>query len=114
MIAAIPPRLFHRKLWSRTHRRKLWLITRKGEHFAGVDANARRVRGTTADGEIAATVHSSKKGDCDDGAFGERMQREREMRRIGLDEIAESTKIASRMLRALECEEFDNFRRHLQ
>src|SRR3981081_3292596 len=41
------------------------------------------------------------------GSFGERMQREREMRSISLDEIAESTKIGARMLRALEEEEFD-------
>ncbi|MCU1311147.1 MAG: hypothetical protein JWO20_2272 [Candidatus Angelobacter sp.] len=41
------------------------------------------------------------------GTFGERMQREREMRSISLDEIAESTKISARMLRALEEEEFD-------
>src|SRR5437016_6562638 len=31
------------------------------------------------------------------GSFGERMQREREMRTITLDEIAESTKIGTRM-----------------
>jgi cytoskeleton protein RodZ len=41
------------------------------------------------------------------GSFGERMQREREMRSISLDEIAESTKIGARLLRALEEEEFD-------
>src|SRR5437879_1062766 len=41
------------------------------------------------------------------GTFGERMQREREMRSITLDEIAESTKISARMLRALEEEEFE-------
>jgi cytoskeleton protein RodZ len=41
------------------------------------------------------------------GSFGERMQREREMRRITIEEIAESTKIGSRMLRALEDEDFD-------
>jgi cytoskeleton protein RodZ len=41
------------------------------------------------------------------GAFGERMQREREMRGITLEEISESTKITSRCLRALEEEEFD-------
>lgn len=40
-------------------------------------------------------------------SFGEKMQREREMRNISLDEIAESTKIGSRMLRALEQEDFD-------
>lgn len=41
------------------------------------------------------------------GGFGERMQREREMRSITLEEIAESTKIGCRMLRALEQEDFD-------
>jgi len=41
------------------------------------------------------------------GSFGERMQREREMRSIALEEIAESTKISCRMLRALEEEDFD-------
>src|SRR5437899_56708 len=41
------------------------------------------------------------------GSFGEKMQREREMRSISLDEIAESTKISARMLRALEEEEFN-------
>src|SRR5205085_5939916 len=40
------------------------------------------------------------------GSFGERMQREREMRTITLDEIAESTKIGTRMLHALEAEDF--------
>jgi cytoskeleton protein RodZ len=38
--------------------------------------------------------------------FGERMQREREMRGITLDEIANATKIGSRTLRALEEEDF--------
>lgn len=41
------------------------------------------------------------------GSFGERMQREREMRSIALEEIAESTKISARMLRALEEEDFE-------
>ena len=40
------------------------------------------------------------------GPFGERMQREREMRGITLDEIAEATKITVRCLRAIEREEF--------
>ena len=39
--------------------------------------------------------------------FGERMQREREMRGITLEEIATATKIGARSLRALEQEEFD-------
>jgi len=41
------------------------------------------------------------------GSFGERMQREREMRGITLEEISESTKITSRCLQALEEEDFD-------
>jgi cytoskeleton protein RodZ len=40
------------------------------------------------------------------GSFGERLQREREMRSISLDEIADSTKISTRFLRALETEDF--------
>lgn len=41
------------------------------------------------------------------GSFGDRLRREREMRGITLDEIAESTKIARRHLEALEKEDFD-------
>lgn len=41
------------------------------------------------------------------GSFGERLRREREMRGIGLDEIAAATKISTRNLRALEEEKFD-------
>ena len=41
------------------------------------------------------------------GSFGERLRREREMRGISLDNIAESTKIGTRLLRALEEEHFD-------
>src|ERR1019366_8301347 len=41
------------------------------------------------------------------GAFGERLRREREMRDISLDEIAAVTKIGTRLLRALEDEQFD-------
>ena len=41
------------------------------------------------------------------GAFGERLRREREMRDISLDEIAATTKIGTRLLRALEDEQFD-------
>jgi len=40
------------------------------------------------------------------GSFGERLQREREMRGISLEEIADSTKIGTRSLRALEQEDF--------
>jgi len=39
--------------------------------------------------------------------FGERLRREREMRGISLDEVAASTKIGTRLLRALEDEHFD-------
>lgn len=42
------------------------------------------------------------------GSFGDRLRREREMRGITLDEIAESTKIARRHLESLEKEEFDS------
>ena len=41
------------------------------------------------------------------GSFGERLQREREMRGITLEQMSEATKITSRCLRALEEEEFD-------
>lgn len=40
------------------------------------------------------------------GSFGERLRREREMRGITIEEIAEATKIGSRNLRALEDEHF--------
>ncbi len=39
--------------------------------------------------------------------FGERLRREREMRNISLDEIAATTKVGTRLLRALEDEQFD-------
>jgi cytoskeleton protein RodZ len=42
------------------------------------------------------------------GSFGERLRREREMRGITLDEIAESTKISRRHLESLEKEDFDS------
>ena len=41
------------------------------------------------------------------GVFGDRLRREREMRGVTLDEIAESTKISRRSLEALEEENFD-------
>lgn len=41
------------------------------------------------------------------GSFGEKLQREREMRGVTLEEIAEATKIGTRSLRALEHNEFD-------
>lgn len=40
-------------------------------------------------------------------SFGEKLQREREMRGVTLEEIAEATKIGTRNLRALETNEFD-------
>ncbi|MGB7556497.1 MAG: RodZ domain-containing protein [Candidatus Korobacteraceae bacterium] len=39
--------------------------------------------------------------------FGERLRRERELRNISLDEIAATTKVGTRLLRALEDEQFD-------
>ena len=41
------------------------------------------------------------------GSFGERLRREREMRGVSLDDIADATKIGTRLLRALEEEHFD-------
>jgi len=41
------------------------------------------------------------------GSFGERLKREREMRGVSLDDIAEATKIGTRLLRALEDEHFE-------
>ena len=41
------------------------------------------------------------------GKFGDKLKREREMRGVTLDEIAEATKIGTRSLRALEEERFD-------
>jgi len=40
------------------------------------------------------------------GSFGDKLKREREMRGVTLDEIADSTKIARRHLEALESEDF--------
>ena len=45
--------------------------------------------------------------DTSAAAFGERMRRERELRGISLDEISATTKIGTRLLRALEDEQFD-------
>ena len=41
------------------------------------------------------------------GSFGERLQRERELRGISLEEISEATKIGTRSLKALEDQDFD-------
>jgi cytoskeleton protein RodZ len=41
------------------------------------------------------------------GSFGERLQSEREMRGVTLEEISEATKIGTRSLRALEHQDFD-------
>jgi cytoskeleton protein RodZ len=41
------------------------------------------------------------------GSFGDRLKKEREQRSVSLDDIALSTKIGTRMLRALEEEKFD-------
>lgn len=42
------------------------------------------------------------------GSFGENLRREREMRGVTLEEMAESTKISTRLLRALEQEHFSD------
>lgn len=42
------------------------------------------------------------------GAFGEKLRRERERRGVTVHDIAESTKISSRFLRALEAEDYEN------
>ena len=47
------------------------------------------------------------RGNSPHRSFGERLRREREMRGVSLDEIAESTKIGTRLLKALEEEQFD-------
>jgi cytoskeleton protein RodZ len=41
------------------------------------------------------------------GKFGDKLRRERELRAVTLDEIAEATKIGTRSLKALEDEQFD-------
>src|ERR1700686_5778057 len=41
------------------------------------------------------------------GTFGESLKREREMRGVTLDEISAATRIATRFLRAIENEEWD-------
>src|ERR1035438_9932926 len=46
-------------------------------------------------------------GEIQVGSFGERLRREREMRGVSLDDIADGTKIGTRLLRALEEEHFE-------
>src|ERR1035438_6197418 len=46
-------------------------------------------------------------GEIQVGSFGERLRREREMRGVSLDDIADATKIGTRLLRALEEEHFE-------
>ena len=58
------------------------------------------------DSTITASLRQSGEGVCV-STFGERLQREREMRGIKLEEIAEATKIGTRSLRALEEQDFD-------
>jgi len=41
------------------------------------------------------------------GAFGDKLRKQRELRGIELDAISNTTKISTRMLRALEEEHFD-------
>src|SRR5689334_10084371 len=43
----------------------------------------------------------------DDSSFGEHLRREREMRGVSLDEISAATRIATRFLRAIESEQWD-------
>jgi cytoskeleton protein RodZ len=50
---------------------------------------------------------SFEEADPGSQGFGERLRREREMRGISLDEIAATTKIGTRLLRALEDEQFE-------
>jgi cytoskeleton protein RodZ len=50
---------------------------------------------------------SQSEGKVRVGSFGERLRREREMRGISLDDIADATKIGTRLLRALEEEHFE-------
>lgn len=42
------------------------------------------------------------------GAFGERLKKEREQRNLSVEDIAQTTKISARNLRALEAEDFAN------
>lgn len=41
------------------------------------------------------------------GAFGDRLRRQRELRGVSLEEISQSTKISTRLLRALEDQQFE-------
>jgi cytoskeleton protein RodZ len=50
---------------------------------------------------------SPHEGNIQVGSFGERLRREREMRGVSLDDIADATKIGTRLLRALEEEHFE-------
>ena len=59
------------------------------------------VRGQAGGCEIPA------EGKIQVGSFGERLRREREMRGVSLDDIAEASKIGTRLLRALEEEHFE-------
>jgi cytoskeleton protein RodZ len=59
-------------------------------------------------GDLPAEIHSlSSAARKRSGSFGERLESTRLARSITLQEIAESTKISTRMLRALETEDFD-------
>jgi cytoskeleton protein RodZ len=53
-------------------------------------------------------LHRNKGEELAMGSFGERLRREREMRGITLNEIAESTKISRRHLESLEKEDFES------
>ena len=55
----------------------------------------------------AARLGSAMTNRATVGSFGEKLKREREMRAITLEEIADATKIGTRSLRALEEAQFD-------
>ncbi len=56
---------------------------------------------------IGLLVTETVWGWCVVGTFGEKLRREREMRAVTLEEIAEATKIGTRSLKALEDEHFE-------
>jgi cytoskeleton protein RodZ len=62
---------------------------------------SRRVR------RVVGLADVPHEGNIQVGSFGERLRREREMRGVSLDDIADATKIGTRLLRALEEEHFE-------
>src|SRR5262245_61185298 len=75
--------------------------------FSIFQPDACRAPSAPAVGVMGWAVRLSEVGRPAVGSFGERMRREREMRSITVEEIAEATKIGSRSLRALEDEKLD-------